>query len=108
MGELHTAWSYVSRHKIAVAVILLVLMVGFIDDNSLWQRRYRQKHIAELRDAIATQRERYARDSVALDKLQRDPEEAVRIAREDYYMVREDEDLFVVESPNDTLHANSR
>lgn len=108
MGEIHSLWSVVSRHKIIVAIAVAALLVGIVDENSLWQRRYRRKHIAELREQIRLRRAQYARDSVALYKLEHDPDEVIRIAREDYYMLHDDEDIFVVETDTATAHEQAQ
>lgn len=99
MGELYTVWNFIRRHKIWIAVAIIVSLVGFIDENSYWHRRERIETMNKLRVDIRAKREQYERDSIALNRLETEREEVIRVARERYYMVRQGEDLFVVETP---------
>lgn len=104
MGELYTVWSFIARHKIWLVLILIVLMVGFVDENSYWQRRKRQHRMDELRAEIAEKRKQYERDSLAYAKLETDRDEVVRVAREVYFMGKDNEDIYVLKAdePIDT------
>ena len=42
MGKLHTFWNVFRRHKYGFVIGLFVLLMGVVDENSLWSR-YRHK-----------------------------------------------------------------
>lgn len=45
MGKLHTFWNVFRRHKYGFVIGLFVLLMGVVDENSLWSR---YRHKAEL------------------------------------------------------------
>ncbi len=96
MSKFNLFWTYVRRYKYLFVVLLFVLLVGFIDENSFLQRYYLQSQIRELKQEIRRYTDRYNSDTGDLESLRSDPETVVRIARERYYMQRPNEDVFVV------------
>ena len=52
MGRLFTFWNYIRRHKYLVAILIFLLIVGVVDENSLWVRYDRQVEIGNLRREI--------------------------------------------------------
>jgi len=82
--------------KYIVVIILGVLFVGFLDQNSIWAHfRYKQ-HIAELQAEIDAYNESYHRDSNIINQLQTNPKAIERVARERYFMKAPDEDIFIL------------
>lgn len=97
MGRLRTFWNFISRHKYAVVIVLFVALIGFIDENSLWERYQHKKQLAELREEIDRYTEMYERDSYKLQELNTNVDVLTEIARERYFMKMDDEDVFVIE-----------
>lgn len=95
MSKLTLFWNYVSRYKYGVLVALFVLVVGFLDENSFLNRYYHKMEIRELREEIRAYTDRYNRDTEHLNRLNADPEAIVKVARERYYMKRDNEDVYV-------------
>lgn len=83
------------RYKYGVLVALFVLVVGFLDENSFLNRYYHKMEIWELQEEIRNYTDRYNRDTEQLDRLNADPEAIVKVARERYYMKRDNEDVYV-------------
>lgn len=82
--------------KYAVVCVVGVLLVGFLDDNSLWSHfQYRQRI-----DALTEEKEKYEadynRDQAQIKELDRNPKAIEKIARERYFMKTDDEDIFVL------------
>lgn len=91
-----------SRHslswiKYAVATLIFAVSIGFVGENSVLRRIERKKEISELQQKIAEQQQRFAEDHQALERLKNDPEEVRRVAREHYYMKKDNEDVFIIE-----------
>ncbi len=84
------------RYKYLIVVIVGVLWVSLLDENS-WRRRVQLQ--GEI-DALTEEYQEYARqnaaDSVLLDNLKRNPKAYERVARERYFMKADDEDVFVL------------
>lgn len=102
MKILGTIKTYVLRvwhsviFKYAVVSIVGVLLVGFLDDNSMWS------HIKNLQriDELMAEKERYnaefRRDQAQIKELDRNPKAIEKIARERYFMKADNEDIFIL------------
>ena len=102
MKVLGTIKTYVLRvwhsviFKYAVVSIVGVLLVGFLDDNSMWS------HIKNLQrvDELMAEKERYnaefGRDQAQIKELDRNPKAIEKIARERYFMKADNEDIFIL------------
>lgn len=86
------------RHKYLLTCFLFVLIVGFLDPNSIWQRYKLSRRNAELRAEIAQYDRRYAADKRELELLESSPSAVEEVARVRLFMKTEDEDVYVVES----------
>lgn len=95
MGRLFTIWNYIRRYKYLVAIIIFLLIVGVVDENSLWVRYERQVEIGNLRREIDKFQAQYDAETAQLEALNNDPSAVERMARERYYMKRANEDVFI-------------
>lgn len=95
MGRLLNYWNMVRKYKYPGAIILFLLLVGFLDENSLYTRYQRQVVIGNLKHEIDKYQAEYDAETAQLDALENDPEAVERMARERYYMKRPNEDVFV-------------
>ena len=86
--------------KYAVVCIAGVLIVGFLDENSLWNHMKNRQRIDELKDEKARYNAVYQRDLAKIRELDRNPKAMERIAREHYFMKADDEDIFVLKDNN--------
>ena len=82
--------------KYAVVCILGVLIVGFLDENSVMSHLKNKQRIATLEEEIADYTAAYERDQAKIRKLNNDPKAMEKIARERYFMKADDEDIFVL------------
>lgn len=84
-----------SYTKYVITLSIIVLVVGFVDDNSLWNRRGRTREIARLQSEIDAMKAKYEEDTRKLNSLD-DYDCVVRLAREKYLMHRPDEDVYII------------
>jgi len=82
--------------KYAVVCIIGVLLVGFLDENSLLSHFKNRQRIAELSEEKEKYEENFKRDQAQIKELDRNPKAIEKIARERYYMKTDDEDIFVL------------
>lgn len=82
--------------KYIVVVVVAVALVGFIDENSVWNHLANQRRIASLEAEIKQYLDDYHRDIDQLHSLSRDPKAIEKVARERYFMKTDDEDIFVL------------
>ena len=84
------------KNKYLILFLLFILWVVFIDDYNL----INQSKIKNTVDHLKSQKEFYITeiksDSTELYKLQNDPAEQERFAREKFLMKKENEDIFII------------
>ncbi len=82
--------------KYAVVCIVGVLIIGFLDDNSLWNHLKNLQRIDELTEETIKYQESYERDQAQIRELNKNPKAIEKIARERYFMKEDNEDIFVL------------
>ena len=87
--------------KYAVVCVAGVLIVGFLDENSLWNHLKNRQRIDELKEEKAHYNAVFERDRAQIRELDRNPKAMEKIARERYFMKADDEDIFVLKEEND-------
>ena len=78
--------------KYTVVCIAGVLIVGFLDENSVWSHL----KISELEEETARYNAIFQRDQAQIREMDKNPKTMERIARERYFMKADDEDIFVL------------
>ena len=86
--------------KYAVVCVAGVLIVGFLDENSLWNHLKNRQRIEELTEEKARFNAAFERDKAQIRELDRNPKAMEKIARERYLMKADDEDIFVLREDN--------
>ena len=81
--------------KYVVTLLAIVLIVGFVDDNSLMNRQERIEEIEKLQSEISVLKAQYEEDTRKLESL-KEYENLERLAREKYLMTRPNEDVFII------------
>ena len=87
--------------KYAVVCVVGVLIVGFLDENSLWNHLKNRERIDELMEEKAHYNADFERDKAQIRELDRNPKAMEKIARERYLMKTDDEDIFVLREENE-------
>ena len=102
MKVLGTIKTYVLRvwhsviFKYAVVSIVGVLLVGFLDDNSMWSHIKNLQRIDELMAEKEKYNAEFRRDQAQIKELDRNPKAIEKIARERYFMKADNEDIFIL------------
>jgi cell division protein FtsB len=89
--------------KYVIVVLFCVLLIGFLDENSVWHHIRNQQRIGELKDEIELYNKRHKRNQAKIRELDRNPEAIEKIARERYFMKADDEDIFVIRDGKEEL-----
>ena len=82
--------------KYTVVVLLGVLVVGVLDENSIWNHFKNQRRISELEEEIDKYNAAFERDQTQIRQMSKDPKAMEKIARERYFMKADDEDIYVL------------
>ena len=82
--------------KYSVVCIIGVLIIGFLDENSVWNHMKNLQRIEELTEETAKYQADFERDQAKIRELDKNPRAIEKIARERYFMKEDDEDIFVL------------
>ncbi len=102
MSRFQSISEFLERYKYVLVIFVIVLIVGFVDDNSFWNRRKRLMGMEQLRSEVEMYKQHYNQDSKELERLN-DAYYVEKVARERYFMKRDNEDVFVVVEPEEIL-----
>ena len=92
---------FLHNYKYYIVIVVAVIVVGFADENSVWDHIQNQRHIDEMHEQIDEYNNTYKKDMQKLKALDRNPKEIEKIARERYFMKADDEDIFVLSDDED-------
>lgn len=87
---------YLAHYKYFIVILLGILIVGVVDENSVRQHMKYQMQISILQSEIDKYGTQYEEDSRQLREMRRGAKAYERIARERYFMKADDEDIFVL------------
>ena len=94
--QLGVILNYLSHYKYLIVIFVGVMVVGVVDDNSIYQHVKYQVQINNLRSEIKKYTMQYQADSRQLREMRKNSKAYERIARERYFMKADDEDIFVL------------
>lgn len=97
MGKLISIWGFICRRKYLITVVAFAVIIGFLDENSLYQRFAYEREIIQLKEEIEKYRADYEENTRRLNELSTDPDAIEKIAREKYLMKKPNEDIYVFE-----------
>ena len=90
-----------------VVFFFIVLIVGFIDDNSFMHRFDRRNKMSQLRSEIEMYKAQYEEADRCLREMDENPKAIEKMARERYFMKRPGEDVFVIRDAEDNDETES-
>ena len=106
-GRLNGILGFIAHYKYLIVVVIGVLIVGLIDENSFLKRVQLELRISDLKREINKHTEQYEADSRQLNELKRHPKAIERIARERYFMKADDEDIYVLSDDEQPIETNN-
>ncbi|MGP1591086.1 MAG: FtsB family cell division protein [Prevotella sp.] len=89
-------WNVIVHYKYYIVIILGVLVVFILDENSVLRQVQLKSQIESLKDEIARYTDENKEATRRLRELERNPKAIEKIAREQYFMKADDEDIFVL------------
>lgn len=97
MDRLITLWTFIRKHKYQITLGVFVVVIGFLDENSVVRRVGYAREESLLREEIEKYRKEYEENTERLNELVVDSGAIERIAREKYLMKKPNEDIYVFE-----------
>ncbi len=86
----------VSYMKYVLVCVAGVLIVGFLDEDSVLSHINNKRHISELKEEIEHYEKINQDNKERIRQLEKDPKAIEKIARERYFMKTDDEEIFVL------------
>lgn len=80
-----------------IIILMLLVMLFFFSDNSIQNRLKLESQIKNLESQIEYYKAQSEADRMKLKELQSSNENLEKFARENYYMKKEGEEIFVIE-----------
>lgn len=97
MIKLLTIWTFIRRHKYWITISLFVLIIGFLDENSMVHRISNIRKINKLNESIREYKTDYEENTKKLNELTTNPRSIEKVAREKYLMKKPNEDVYVIQ-----------
>ena len=73
---------HVKALKYALVTLVAVILIGFVDENSVWHHFQNKQKISELQDEIKQYLDEHERNKEQIEKLESNPKAIEKIARE--------------------------
>lgn len=80
-----------------ILLLLLMAMLFLFGENSVAKRWKYEKQIRELKSQVEYYRRQSEQDRKKLNELQSNKNDLEKFARENYFMKRDNEDLFIID-----------
>ncbi|MEX6688560.1 septum formation initiator family protein [Danxiaibacter flavus] len=93
----------VLKNKYLLAIAVFVVMLIFVDKNDVFVQVSRKQQLKELTDSRDFYLKEIEKTKKELADLQNNPAALEKYARENLYMKKSNEDIFIVETPVDSL-----
>ncbi len=88
---------HIKALKYIVLTIIAVVLIGFVDENSVWNHFRNKQRIDNLTTEINEYNSQNRKNNEQIRMLDSDPKAMEKIARERYFMKTDDEDIFVLD-----------
>jgi cell division protein FtsB len=89
--------NFIVKFKNVITVIVFGILIGFVGEHSLVERYKQRQEMKELQSEIDKYNSKFDSDKELLMRLKNNPEAIKDVARERYFMKKENEDIFIIE-----------
>jgi len=100
MRRLAPILDLIGHYKYVITIVVGILVVGFLDDNSFMRRVQLELQTSDLKAEIAHYKAVHDSNVRQLNELKHNPKAFEKIARERYFMKTDDEDIYVLSDDN--------
>ena len=70
MDKLITIWSFICRRKYLITVVAFAVIIGFLDENSLFRRLGYEREISQLKEEIEKYRADYEENTKTSQRVE--------------------------------------
>lgn len=79
-----------------ITIVAFMLNLTFFSEYSLVKRAKNKIEIANLKSEINKYKKEYNKNTRILENMEKDPQYIEKVAREKYYMKKDNEDIFII------------
>ena len=97
MNSFSSFWDYLGKKKYVIIFLLFFVHIVFLDEHNIIKRFQRKTEIIELRKEIKYYENEYNEATKKLEEITSNSEYLEKIARERYFMKKDNEDIYVFE-----------
>ena len=90
------------KNRYVLTFLIFLVWITFFDQNNLVDRVRQLNRHEELEEEKAFYRTKIKQDSVKLHQLKTNEENLEEFAREEYFMKRENEDIYIIVEENES------
>ncbi len=89
------------RNKYVITLLVFLVWIIFFDQNNLLDRVHKMQRNNKLTQEKEYYLEKIKKDSTKLHQLKTDEENLEEFAREEYYMKKDNEDIYIIVEEED-------
>lgn len=83
-------------NKYTITIVFFLMWIGFIDNNSYLVIRELNKEIRQYEEQLAFYKGEFEKNDNFYKKLEKNKSEKEKFARENYFMKKRDEEIFII------------
>ncbi len=99
--KLKNIWSFTVKYKYIITIVLFAFWLIFLDQTSLVYKSKLNKEIEFLRKRKEYYEDEIKKNETYFKDLQTNPKTKERLAREEYYMSKDNEDVFIIQDESE-------
>lgn len=94
-------WRRIFLNKYFILTLVFALLIIFFDKYNLLKLHKMNKELRGMQEQLNKYNEEYEKDSITLERLKNDPKFREEYAREHYFMKKENEEVYIIQSPDE-------
>ena len=94
--KLLNIWSFIVKYKYIITIVLFVLWILFLDQTSIIYKSNLTKEIEFLKERKDFYEAEIEKNETYFQDLQTNPKTKERLAREEYYMSKDNEVVYII------------
>ncbi len=99
--KLNNIWSFTVKYKYIITIVFFVVWIIFLDQTSLIFKSELNKEIDFLRKRKEYYEDEIKKNETYFKDLQTNPKTKERLAREEYYMSKDNEVVFIIKDESE-------
>ena len=99
--KIKSIWSFILKYKYIITILVFAIWILFLDHTNLIYRSKLSKEIDFLKKRQAYYEAEIEKNETYFNDLQTNPKTKERLAREEYYMKKDNEEVYIINDLSD-------